>query len=96
MRKVRIRAKIALRSCDRIVVLASAERHLEGRRGHLMELEAEEVAMGAESLECPGKVRDDRNAEGSARGDDAEKDAGAVRSFRAPREEHVPAQLATL
>ena len=79
--------------CARNRALASAERLLEGRGGHLFEGQREAIAMGAETLEGPCEVRLRGDTLGAARSDDAEEHARAVRAFGAAGEEHVEVQL---
>ena len=58
-----------------------------------MELEAEDVAMGAQALEGPREVGDDWDAECAASCDDAQQHARAVSAFGAACKQHIEAQL---
>lgn len=70
----------AVVSSARGAARASGERGLEGGRGHLLDGQAEYVAVGAEALEGPGLVRLDGDADGATGRDDTEQDASAVRA----------------
>src|SRR5690606_22452461 len=71
----------------------SAQRLLESGWGDVLERAAEDVAVGAEAFEGPGKVGLGGDALSAAGGDDAEQGAGTVSAFSAAGAEHVEAEL---
>ena len=74
-------------------VLGLSEGFLERRRSQFFEREVEDIAVRSEALEGPSEVGLGGDAQCTAGGDDAEEDAGTMRSFGAAGEEHVESEL---